>query len=287
MRIVHFRQGDHISLAARRGSDLIDLDTVVPELPMDLGRLLDMGVLGDIEAALDGAGADALVEGEIEYLPPLTRPGKIICVGLNYADHAAEAKTPPPDYPALFLRVATTLVGHLEPLIRPLCSEQFDYEAEMVAVIGARGKQVPRERALEIVAGYSIFNEASLRDYQFKSSQWCPGKNFDGSGGFGPEFVSADELPPGGAGLKIATRLNGRTVQDSNTDNLIFPVDALIAVITEVMTLEPGDIIVTGTPGGIGAFRKPPLWMRDGDLCEVEIEGIGVLRNPVRDGQAA
>ena len=171
---------------------------------------------------------------------------------------------------------------HGEPLIAPKCSEQFDYEGEMVAIVGKGGRHIARDKALEHVAGYSVFNEGSVRDYQFKSPQWTSGKNFDGSGGFGPDFVTADELPPGGKGLKIVTRLNGETVQEANTDDMLFPVDEIIAVASEVMTLEAGDVLVLGTPAGVGAFRKPPLWMKDGDVCEVEVEKICCLSNPVK-----
>lgn len=283
MRIVHYRQGSRSSLAARRGEDLIDLGKVAPDLPMDLARLLELGALAGLEAKLDGAGAEALVEGDIEYLPPLSQPGKIICIGVNYKDHAAESGHDLPDYPIVFLRVNTTFVGHGQPLIRPLSSAQFDYEGEMVAVIGKAGRHIPKERAHDHIAGYSVFNEASVRDFQLRTSQWTIGKNFDGSGGFGPDFVTAGEVPPGGAGLSIQTRLNGQVVQDSNTRHMIFPVDELVAILSAAMTLNPGDMIVTGTPQGIGMFREPQLWMKDGDLCEVEIEGIGCLSNPVRD----
>ncbi len=283
MRVVHYRQGDRTSLAARRGEDLIDLSKVAPDLPMNLVRLLELDALDGLEGKLDGAGAEALVEGDFEYLPPLAHPGKIICIGVNYKDHAAESGHELPDYPIVFLRVNSTLVGHDQPLIRPLSSEQFDYEGEMVAVIGKAGRHIPKERAHDHVAGYSVFNEASVRDFQLRTSQWTVGKNFDGSGGFGPDFVSAGEVPPGGAGLSIQTRLNGQVVQDSNTGHMIFPVDDLIAIVSGAMTLNPGDIIVTGTPQGIGMFREPQLWMKDGDVCEVEIEGIGCLSNPVRD----
>ena len=165
--------------------------------------------------------------------------------------------------------------------MRPALSDNFDYEAELVAVIGRGGRAIPRDRALDNVAGYTLCNEGSVRDYQFKASQWAMGKNFDASGAMGPEIVTIDELPPGAAGLRVLCRLNGETVQDGTTDDLIFDVPALIAEISAVMTLEAGDLIVTGTPPGVGFVRKPPLWLKPGDTCEVEIEGIGVLRNPV------
>ncbi len=283
MRLIQFKQGDYVSLAARKGDDLIDLQKALPGLPTDITAILSAGLMGDIAGKLDGAGADSLVTGDFEYLPPIGQPPKIICVGLNYIDHASESPYEKPDYPVLFLRVATSLVGHGAPMIRPQCSEQFDYEGEMVAVIGTGGRHISRASALDHVAGYSVFNDGSVRDYQFKSPQWTSGKNFDGSGGFGPDFVTADELPAGGKGLRLTTKLNGQLVQDANTNDLIFPVDEIVAVASEVMTLEPGDLLVTGTPAGVGAFRKPPLWMKDGDTCDVEVEGVGLLSNPIRD----
>jgi acylpyruvate hydrolase len=282
MRIVHIKQNGKAVLAARCGDELIDINKVSSDLGTNLVDILAGGKLAGLADKVASAGADAVVSGSYTYLSPVEQPGKIICVGLNYADHAKESPYDRPDYPVLFLRVATSLVPHGEPLIAPKCSEQFDYEGEMVAIIGKGGRHIARDKALEHVAGYSVFNEGSIRDYQFKSPQWTSGKNFDGSGGFGPDFVTADELPPGGKGLKIVTRLNGETVQEANTDDMLFPVDEIIAVASEVMTLEAGDVLVLGTPAGVGAFRKPPLWMKDGDVCEVEVEKICCLSNPVK-----
>jgi acylpyruvate hydrolase len=166
-------------------------------------------------------------------------------------------------------------------------STQLDYEGEMVAVIGKGGRHISEARALDHVAGYSIFNDASIRDFQTKAPQWTVGKNFDGTGAFGPIFVTADELPPGGKGLRIQTRLNGQIVQNASTDDMIFDVVSLISIISEAITLEPGDILVTGTPSGVGFARKPPLFMKHGDICEVELEGIGILSNVVADDVAA
>jgi acylpyruvate hydrolase len=168
-----------------------------------------------------------------------------------------------------------------------MVSEQFDYEGELVAVIGLPARHVAKADALDCVAGYSIFNDASVRDYQFKGAQWTPGKNFDRTGAFGPVFVTSDELPPGASGLRITTTLNGMVVQDSNTDQLLFDVATLVSLISDVLTLEPGDIIVTGTPAGVGMARTPKLWMSPGDVCEVDIEGIGRLRNPVKAEKTA
>lgn len=229
---------------------------------------------------LRGAGR-ALDEAEMVFLPPLRQPPKIICVGLNYRDHSAESDYEQPAYPTLFGRFATSLVGHGQPIVRPTVSEQLDYEGELAAVIGLGGRHIRVEDALKHVCGWSIFNEASIRDYQFKSPQWTMGKNFDGTGAFGPAFVTADELPEGARGLRLETRLNGTVVQSASTSDMVFDVATQIAVISEGVTLQPGDVIVTGTPAGVGLARKPPLWMKPGDVVEVEIEQIGVLRNPV------
>jgi 2-keto-4-pentenoate hydratase/2-oxohepta-3-ene-1,7-dioic acid hydratase in catechol pathway len=219
---------------------------------------------------------------DLKMLPPAVSCGKIICLGLNYIDHAAEGGAKPPDYPMIFLRAATSLVGHNSAMIRPNCSEQFDYEAELVAFIGKKGRHISRADALSHVAGYSIFNDGSIRDYQWKTSQWTVGKNFDGTGGFGPEFVSAEEIPSGASGLSIQSRLNGHVMQDANTKDMVFGVAETIYLISECMTLDPGDILVMGTPGGVGAARKPPVFMKPGDVCEIEIASIGVLRNPIK-----
>jgi len=223
----------------------------------------------------------------VEWLPPIATPGKIICVGLNYVDHSIESGFTPPAYPTLFARFSTSLIGHGAAIRRPEASIQLDYEGEMVAIIGVGGRHIPKAQALSHVAGYSIFNDASIRDFQTKSPQWTVGKNFDGTGSFGPIFVTADELPPGGKGLRIQTRLNGEVVQNASTNDMIFDVASLISIISEAITLEPGDILVTGTPAGVGMARKPQLFMKHGDVCEIELEGVGILSNVVADDVAA
>ncbi len=222
----------------------------------------------------------------LTWLPPVVRPPKILCVGLNYADHTKESPYEQPDYPTLFLRVATSMIGHDSAIVRPLASDSLDYEGELAVVIGKGGKHIAREDALSHVFGYSIFNDGSVREYQFKSPQWTVGKNFDATGGFGPYVVTADELPPGAAGLRLETRLNGKVVQSASTSDMLYDVASLIAIISEAITLEPGDVIVAGTPSGIGWAREPRLLMRHGDVCEVSIEGIGTLSNPIADEQA-
>lgn len=283
MRIVNVKKRGGSALAVHRDGAWVDLSVAAPDLPGDLpGLLAAKGAMNRAWRAARRPSEEARLKGRMSYLPPIANPGKIICVGLNYSDHAAEAGLKPPAEPILFARFATSLVGHRQPMIRPKASRQFDYEGELVAVIGARARNVAKRQALGCVAGYSIFNEGSLRDFQLRVSQWTTGKNFDGSGGFGPEFVSADELPAGAKGLKLTTRLNGKTVQDGNTSDMIFDVATLVSFASKAMTLLPGDIIVTGTPAGVGFTRKPPLFMKAGDVCEVEIEGIGTLSNPIR-----
>ena len=242
--------------------------------------------LGQLRARLLGGRTIDL--DAVEVLPPIPNPSKIICVGLNYADHTAESGfAKQPDYPTLFGRFASSLVGHKAPMIRPRVSEQLDYEGEIVAVIGRGGRHIPKARALDHVAGYALFNEGSVRDYQFKAPQWTVGKNFDGTGAFGPCLVTADALPPGCKGLRLQTRLNGAVVQDASTDDMVFDVATLVATISEAITLNSGDLIVTGTPSGVGLARKPPLFLKPGDVCEVEVEGLGVLVNPVEDEAGA
>ncbi|MDD5657420.1 MAG: fumarylacetoacetate hydrolase family protein, partial [Elusimicrobia bacterium] len=219
----------------------------------------------------------------IEFLPPLGQNGKIICLGGNYPAHAKEAGLKAPSHPTIFARFPSSLVGHRAKLIRPRVSTRFDYEGELVAVIGKRGRHIPEGKALEYVAGYSIFNDASVRDYQLETPQWTVGKNFDGTGALGPCFVTADEVPPGGSGLRLETRLNGQVVQTGRTSEMTYGVANTIAFLSQAMTLDPGDLLVMGTPPGVGMARKPPLYMKAGDVCEVEIEGLGVLSNTVAD----
>ena len=223
----------------------------------------------------------------VAVLPPLESPGKIICVGLNYVDHATESGMKVPEFPALFARFPSSLIGHGEPLLRPAESVKLDYEGELVAVIGKAGRRIAKADALDHVAGYSIFNDGSVRDFQLQTSQWTMGKNFDGTGAFGPVYVTADELPPGARGLRLQTRLNGEVMQSASTDDLMFDVASLVSLISIGITLLPGDIIVTGTPSGVGAARKPPVFMKAGDICEIEIDRIGVLRNRIVDDTAA
>ncbi|MFM0088794.1 fumarylacetoacetate hydrolase family protein [Paraburkholderia sediminicola] len=220
---------------------------------------------------------------EVDVRPPLVAPEKIICIGLNYIDHSNETGFVAPDYPTIFSRFNSSLIGHDDPIVRPRTSVQLDYEGEIAIVIGKGGRGIPTSSALDHVFGYALFNDASLRDYQTRTPQWTIGKNFDGTGAFGPYIVTADELPDGAKDINLQTRLNGEVVQHGNTKDLIFDVPTLISTLSEVMTLSPGDIIVSGTPAGVGVARKPPLWMKPGDECVVSADGLGILRNRVVD----
>ena len=287
MRFVAFRdaEGPALGVLSSQTGALHGLHAHDPKYPGDLHALIVADSLAAAhETLLAGKSFDV---AKVEHLPPLPAPGKIICVGLNYADHSAESGFKQPDYPTLFGRFNSSLVAHNKPLIRPRISEQLDYEGEVVAIIGKRGRHIPKAEALSYVVGYSIFNEGSVRDYQFKAPQWTMGKNFDGTGGFGPAFVTADEVPPGCKGRRLQTRLNGKVMQSAMTDDMVFDVETLVSVISEAITLEPGDLIVTGTPSGVGLARKPPLYMKPGDVCEVEVEGLGILVNPIADEAAA
>jgi len=249
--------------------------------------LIEAGAAGRAKAEAFAAGAaseNKYALKSVKLLAPIPRPRKLICVGLNYRDHAAEASFEVPTFPTLFGRFRSSLIGHGAPLVKPSLSDQFDFEGEMVAVIGKGGRDIPRDQALDHVIGYSVFNDGSLRDYQMKTPQWTAGKNFDGTGAFGPWLVTADEVPAGAQGLKIETRLNGDVVQSASTTDMVFDVAELVTILSTFMTLDPGDVIVTGTPAGVGMARTPQLWMKDGDICEIEVEGIGLLRNRVEAG---
>jgi acylpyruvate hydrolase len=288
MKIVGFETEAGLRLGVVEGEEVIDLQAVDPALPNDLAVVLarsngDLALLGDI-ARRAPASARRPLPG-LKYALPVARPGKIICLGLNYLEHVKEGRYADnlPKFPTLFSRGLNSLVPHLQPLIRPQVSETFDYEAELVAVIGKRAKHMTRENAVSCVAGWTCCNEGSIREFQRHTTQWHMGKNFDRSGGLGPWVVTADALPAGGKGLAIESRVNGKVMQSDNTSNMMFPVAETIVYATQGITLEPGDLLVTGTPSGVGHARNPPAWMRDGDVCEIEIEGIGILRNPIAD----
>jgi len=289
MKVVAFETESGPRLGVVEGDQVIDLSAVDAKLPGDLGAVLrqqdgDLKPLADL-AKRAPAGARRSVKG-LRYALPVAHPGKVVCLGLNYLEHVKEGPNRDniPKFPTIFMRGATSLVAHESAIVRPRASETLDYEGELILVVGRRAKHLTPGNALTCIAGYSVGNEGSVREFQRKTTQWDMGKNFDRTGGFGPWMVTADELPPAAKGLKLETRLNGKVMQSDNTANMMFPVVEMLVYVTQGMTLEPGDIIFTGTPSGVGHARKPdPIWMRNGDVCEVEIEGVGTLRNPIAD----
>ncbi|MDX2157052.1 MAG: fumarylacetoacetate hydrolase family protein [Hyphomicrobiaceae bacterium] len=286
MKLMMFTIGWDTRLGLVAGDTVIDVAAADPSLPADLLGLIQAGGWAWEKARAVAAKAPASARRPLASVTPalpIARPPKFICVGLNYLEHAKEGGHAPPTYPSFFPRWSNSLIPAGAPIIRPIESIQLDYECELTIVVGKGGRHIPEAEALNHVFGYTIFNDVSVRDYQRKTSQWLPGKNFDGTGPLGPVVVTADDLPPGAAGLDIKTRVNGQTMQSSNTSDMIFPVARIIAVLSEFMTLEAGDLIATGTPSGVAHARKPPAWMKAGDTVEIEIEKIGVLSNPIRD----
>ena len=275
MRFATTLQHGRAQLGIVDGADWIALGT---ELRAALEAGTDLAAAG--RAAL-ATGVRLPLDAQT-FAPLVPEPGKIICLGLNYFDHAKEGGRDKPEYPWFFYRGKSSLVAHGQPGLCPKASAKFDYEAELAVVIGKKvPRHVSRADALQYVFGYTCFNDMSVRDFQKRTPQWTIGKNFDGTGGFGPVLVTADELAPGATGLRIRSRLNGQVMQDANTSDMIFPVDETIALLAECMTLEPGDAIIMGTPAGVGQARTPPVWMKAGDTVEIEIEQIGLLRNPI------
>ena len=283
MKFTTYLRNGSPRLAVLDGADLIDLNDAQPQVPADMRLALKAGI--DLQsaalAAIEHQAARHPLAGT-PLAPLVPEPGKIVCLGLNYYDHAKEGGRDKPEYPWFFFRAASSQVAHGEAGWAPQVSTRFDYEAELAVVIG---KTVPRHTregdALPYVFGYSCYNDMSVRDYQKRTPQWTIGKNFDRTGGFGPALVTADALPPGAVGLRIQSRLNGKVMQDANTSDMIFSVAETIALLADVLTLEPGDVIVMGTPAGVGQARTPPVWMKAGDTIEVDIERVGLLTNPI------
>jgi len=284
MRFTTYLHQGQPRLAVVDGAQAIDLAHSQTGLPHDLRAALESGAdLHSAGRAAIASSAPRLPLAVLSLAPLVPEPGKTICLGLNYFDHAKEGgRTEKPDYPWFFYRGKSSLMGHGQPGIAPKVSTKFDYEAELAVVIGRKvPRHVAQADALQYVFGYSCFNDMSVRDYQKRTPQWTIGKNFDATGGFGPVLVTADELAPGATGLRIQSRLNGSVMQDANTSDMIFSVAETIALLADCMTLEPGDAIIMGTPAGVGQARTPPVWMKAGDTIEIEIEGIGTLRNPI------
>lgn len=283
MKFTTFHKDGKDRLGLVDGNHVIDFNKAQPQVDADLRIALKSGV--DLEAAAKNAlssNSERLPMSSLQISALIPEPGKIICLGLNYFDHAKEGGREKPEYPWFFLRSASSLLAPNEDAILPKVSERLDYEAELAVVIGKSVKHATMDNALDCVFGYSCFNDISVRDYQKKTPQWTIGKNFDKTGGFGPLLVTADELPAGAEGLKIQSRLNGQVMQSANTRDMIWGVAETIKLLTECLTLEPGDVIIMGTPAGVGQARTPPVWMKHDDIVEIEIEKIGVLRNKIK-----
>ena len=283
MRLITFLHDGREQIGVRQDNVVIPVASIDPELPGSIMQLLADGRLEELQGKASNYDGTGIALGDIDYLPLVPRPGKIVCIGRNYAAHAAEGGAEAPTFPEIFFRGATSLLPHQGTIIRPQCSETLDFEGEFAFVVGKTCRHATEDNALDFIAGYTLFNDATIREYQRFASQWTIGKNFDDTGAFGPELVTSDELPDGLAGLALTTKLNGEQMQEGQIDNLIFPVRKLVAILSECMTLEPGDVVVTGTPSGVGFARKPPLWMKHGDTVEIEVEGLGKLINTVQD----
>ena len=280
MRVISFEHRGKPSFGVLTEDGVIDAGARVGDEFSDLRAVLRAGALDRLHS-LAAMEAD-IAEKDIAYLPVIPNASKILCVGINYLSHIKETGRDVPEYPVLFTRFADSVVGHNCPMIRPQASTDFDYEGELAVIIGERARHVPRGEAMRHVAGYSCFNEGSIRDFQYHTIQFTAGKNFYKSGGFGPWMITSDEQPDPEK-FHLQTRLNGEVLQDAPVSDLCFNIPQLIEYCSSWTPLEPGDVIVTGTPGGVGRVRKPPIWMQPGDIVEIDIEGVGVLRNTIVD----
>lgn len=281
MRLISFIRGGRQGFGAVAADGVIDLGAALGGRYADLKGLLAADALAEARQAVAARAPDFQLEG-LELLPVIPNPGKIWCCGLNYGEHVRETNREVTEQPCFFLRVADSQVGHGQGIVRPTESSQLDYEAEIALVIGKPGRRIREADAAGHIAGYACYNDGSVRDWQRHTSQWVPGKNFWHTGGFGPWMVTADEIPFGTV-MTLTARLNGVEMQRATTEMMIHSIARQIAYVSAVAPLQAGDVIVTGTPGGVGARRTPPVWMKPGDVCEIEVDRIGVLRNPIVD----
>ncbi len=279
MKLVSYISGGEDTYGVVKGGGIVNLSSRIGDKYPDIKSLIAGDGLEEAAAAAESQDADDSLEN-ITYLPVITNPDKVICVGLNYKAHREETGRAPTDNPALFIRFADTQAGHNQPMIKPAASDMFDYEGELAVIIGKGGRHVKAADHASVIAGYSIYNDGSVRDFQNHTTQWTAGKNFPATGGFGPWMVTSDELGDP-AQLELTTRLNGEVLQNTTTDLMIFDIPTLIEYITTFTELRPGDVISTGTPGGVGFKRDPQIFMKDGDTVEVEITKIGTLVNPI------
>ena len=280
MKVVTFRRNGARSYGILENDRVLDVGNRLASRYADLRAVLAAGALQELLIASTQGPQTFQVE-EVNFEPVIPNPQKILCVGLNYISHRTETKRPETKYPSIFTRFADTQVGHETPVLRPSFSTAFDYEGELAVVIGRRGRHISEQDVSAHIAGYSCYNDVSVRDWQRHTAQWTPGKNFPNTGAFGPSLVTPDEIPDLGA-LTLTTRLNGKVMQEAQISDLIFSVPVIVSYISKFTPLYPGDVIATGTPGGVGDRRDPPVYMKDGDIVEVEIDRIGILRNVVQ-----
>jgi 2-keto-4-pentenoate hydratase/2-oxohepta-3-ene-1,7-dioic acid hydratase in catechol pathway len=280
MKVVTFERNGVRSYGILENDRVLDVGNRLASRYADLRAVLAAGALQELLIASTQGPQTFQVE-EVNFEPVIPNPQKILCVGLNYISHRTETKRPETKYPSIFTRFADTQVGHETPVLRPSFSTAFDYEGELAVVIGRRGRHISEQDVSAHIAGYSCYNDVSVRDWQRHTAQWTPGKNFPSTGAFGPSLVTPDEIPDLGA-LTLTTRLNGKVMQEAQISDLIFSVPVIVSYISKFTPLYPGDVIATGTPGGVGDRRDPPVYMKDGDIVEVEIDRIGILRNVVQ-----
>ena len=280
MKLASFKTAQGASYGAVTSKGIVDLRRYLGNQYPDLKALIEGNAFDQARKHLsetpDYQGSDVV------WLPVIPNPGKIICVGLNYQDHVVETGRDNTEQPAIFLRVAESQVGHKQPIVRPRESKNLDFEAEIALIVGSAGRRISQQDSWSHIAGYSCYNDGSVRDWQRHTVQWTAGKNFARTGGFGPWMVSADEIPPGSK-MTLSCRLNGERMQHATTEQMIFKIPKIIEYVSTWTTLEPGDVLVTGTPGGVGARRNPPVWMKPGDKVEIEIDKVGVLENSIEE----
>ena len=281
MKLLSFRRNGADGYGAVVEGGVVDLGARVGDRWPTLDAAVQEDALAHLREASAGAAPDFPLE-DVEFLPPIANPSRIVCVGLNYKTHIEETGRSLPEYPTLFVRHPDSHVGHQQPMIRPKVSDKYDFEGELALVVGRAGRHISKADALDYVAGYSCYNDGSIRDFQAHTTQFTAGKNFWRSGAFGPWLVTADEIPDPSA-LTLETRLNGQVMQHAPTSDLLFDIPYLIEYVSSISPLRPGDVISTGTTGGVGKARKPPVFMKAGDVIEVELSSIGVLSNPIED----
>jgi 2-keto-4-pentenoate hydratase/2-oxohepta-3-ene-1,7-dioic acid hydratase in catechol pathway len=281
MKLATFKTAQGASYGIVTGKGIVDLKLLIGNRFPDLKSLIAGN--GFAEAAKYLSNAADYKESDVTWLPVIPNPDKIVCVGLNYQDHVVETGRDNTEQPAIFLRVPESQVGHKQPILRPRESTHMDFEAEIAVIIGKAGRRITQDNAWSHIAGYSCYNDGSVRDWQRHTIQWTAGKNFAATGGFGPWMVTADDIPPN-TKMTLSCRLNGERMQHATTEQMIFKIPKIIEYVSTWTTLLPGDVLVTGTPGGVGARRKPPVWMKPGDKVEIEIDKVGILENGIADG---